>query len=275
MKIDRDTICCISIAERPGNFGATVLNAVFQALGLDYIYKPFRVHAEDLEDAIKGIRAFGIRGCGVSMPHKMRAMQYLDKIDGIAQRIGAINTIINDQGVLTGYNTDYEGVMRALSDTYVVVGKKVCVVGAGGAARAIIVALQDGGAQEIVLTNRDEEKGKQLAKEFSIQYHPFSGRGNITADLLVNATPVGMSPHSMEMIIDKEAIANYDACTDVVVSPQYTPLIQAMIDLKKTVIPGFKMALYQGVAQYELYTGLKVPMDLMKDNMQKYLNGQR
>lgn len=274
MKIDRDTICCISIAERPGNFGTTVFNAVFQALGLDYIYKPFRVHAEDLEDAIKGIRALGIRGCGVSMPHKMKAMQYLDKIDGVAQRIGAINTIINDQGVLTGYNTDYEGVIRALRDTYAVAGKKAIVVGAGGAARAIIVALKDSGAREIMLTNRDEEKGKQLAKEFSIAYHPFAGRGNVAANLLVNATPVGMPPEATEMIIDKEALAHYDACIDVVVSPQRTPLIQAMVDLKKAVIPGFKMALYQGVVQYELYTGLPVPMDLMEENMQKYLNGQ-
>lgn len=270
MKIDRDTICCISIAERPGNFGATVLNATFQALNLNYVYKPFRVMAPDLEDAIKGVRALSIRGCGVSMPHKMKVMLYLDKIDEAAKRIGAVNTIINDAGVLTGYNTDYEGAKRALKETYNIQGKKALIVGAGGAARAIIVALKDRGAGEVWLTNRDEARGQELAKAFSVNYFPFDKRTEFRGQLLVNATPVGMPPDTGEIIIDKLALIHYDCGMDVVVSPQETGLIQAMKELNKAVIPGFKMALYQGVAQYELYTGQEAPFDLMSENIQKY-----
>ncbi len=270
MKIDRDTICCISIAERPGNFGATVLNATFQALNLNYIYKPFRVMASDLEDSIKGIRAFGIRGCGVSMPHKIKVMQCLDQIDDAAKRIGAVNTIINNNGVLTGYNTDYEGAKRALKETYDIRNKKALIIGAGGAARAIIVALKDSGAGEIWLTNRDEARGQELAKEFSLNYHPFATRAEFRGQLLVNATPVGMPPNGGEMIIDKLALIHYDCSMDVVVSPQETGLIQTTKELGKAVIPGFKMALYQGVAQYELYTEQEAPFDLMSENIQKY-----
>ena len=270
MKLDRDTICCISIAERPGNFGATMLNAAFQDLHLNYVYKPFRVMASDLQDAVKGIKAFGIRGCGVSMPHKMNVMAYVDVIDDAAKRIGAVNTIVNDNGVLTGYNTDYEGAKRALKETYDITGKKALVIGAGGVARAIIVALKDSGAGDIWLTNRDEIKGRELANIFSLNYHPFDERSEFRGQLLVNATPVGMPPYTGEMIIDRKNLIHYDCCMDVVVSPQETALIQAMNELKKSYVPGFKMALYQGMAQCKLYTGMDAPQRIIENAINSY-----
>jgi shikimate dehydrogenase len=270
MKITKDTICCISIALRPGNFGATVLNTAFETLNLDYIYKPFRVSAADLEKAVKGIRAFNIRGCGVSMPHKVEVMRYLDKIDDTAQRIGAVNTIVNDKGFLIGYNTDYEGARRALKEAYDLRGKSVLIIGAGGVARAIIVALKDNGASEIYLTNRDEKKGEKLAREFSIHYLPFAKRGEFSAQLLVNATSVGMPPDDNKTVVDKQGCERYNACMDVVVSAQKTLLIREMEELKKTVIPGFKMALYQGLAQFKLYTGASAPENIIENAINSY-----
>lgn len=270
MKIDKDTICCVSIAERPGNFGATIFNAIFQALNLNYIYKPFRVSAHDLEEAIKGVRAFGIRGCGVSMPHKTTVARYLDKIDRVAQRIGAVNTVVNDNGVLTGYNTDYEGVKMAVQERYDIHGKKALIIGAGGMARAIIVALQDCGVNEIWLANRDEEKGKKLAKDFSINYCPFAKKEEVNAQLLANATPIGMPPNVNEIIIDKRFLVRYDICIDVVVSPRQTGLIQAMDNLKKAIIPGFKMASYQGIAQFKLYTGMNAHKVVIENAISSY-----
>lgn len=270
MKITKDTKVCISIAERPGNFGTTVLNTAFQALNLDYIYKPFRVLPKNLEAAIQGIRAFGISGCGVSMPHKREVMKYLNKIDEAAQRIGAVNTLVNDQGVLTGYNTDFEGARRAFEEMYEVRGKKVLVVGAGGVARAILLALKELGASEIWLTNRDEEKGKALAKEFSLHYTPFDQRTARKAHLLVNATSVGMPPHIEETVMEADALANFEAGLDVVVSPQKTRLIQTLEALKIKAIPGFKMALYQGVAQCKLYTGVDAPEALIEEAIRSY-----
>ena len=105
--ISKDTILCISIAERPGSLGATIFNNAFEKLSLDYIYKPLLVKAKDLEIAVLAIRALCIRGCGVSMPHKIEVIQYLDKVDMTAKKIGAVNTIVNNDGTLTGYNTDF------------------------------------------------------------------------------------------------------------------------------------------------------------------------
>ncbi len=105
MTINKDTQVCISFAKRPGNFGATVFNAAFEALNLNFIYKPFQLDEGKLEEAVKAIRVFGIRGCGVSMPHKVNVLRYLDELDPAAEKIGAVNTIVNTDGVLKGYNT--------------------------------------------------------------------------------------------------------------------------------------------------------------------------
>src|SRR5581483_10912195 len=129
MKITKETICCISIAERPGNFGATIFNAVFQKLGMDYIYKPFKLIPGHLDEVTKSIKALGIRGCGVSMPHKSEILKYVDSVDGLAQKIGAANTVVNDKGVLKAYNTDCAGAMKALAEIFPMKGKSAHIVG--------------------------------------------------------------------------------------------------------------------------------------------------
>jgi shikimate dehydrogenase len=267
MRITKDTKLCISIAERPGNFGATVLSAGFAALGLDFIYKPLQVGGDKLADAVTGIRSLGIRGCGVSMPHKIKVLEYLDEIDGSARKIGAVNTIVNDGGVLCGYNTDFLGAKAALQKHYDIKNKKVFIIGAGGAARAIIVAFQECGAKEIHLTNRDEERGRRLAEEFNLSYLQYAKKNEMRGDLLVNATPVGMSFGVGGAIIDEDAIKSYKAVMDVVVSAEPTILIKTAREFGVVGISGLDMALYQAAEQFRLYTGKEAPLTAMLDSM--------
>lgn len=252
--IDRDTTVCISIAEKPGNLGATIFNTAFRELGLNYLYKPFLVRAEDLAKAIDGIRVFGIRGCGVSMPHKVAVMEYLDEIDAPAKTIGAVNTIVNQKGRLIGYNTDFEGARIITRDDYPVRGKQVFIAGAGGAARAIIQAVKENQAAEIALTNRDDEKAKRIAEAFNIKFVPWGERGLVRrGHLLVNATPVGMQAMD-EPVFSDEIIAQFDAVLDVVVSAQDTSIIARAKALGKIALPGIRMSVIQGKAQFKLYT---------------------
>lgn len=273
MQITKDTVCCISIAERPSNFGSTVFNTSFEALALDFIYKPFKVTAEDLPTAIKGLRAFGIRGCGVSMPHKTAVIKYLDRIDPVAEKIGAVNTIVNEAGILSGYSTDFIGAKTVLEEGYDVSGKKVVVIGAGGVSRAIIVALKELGAGEINISSRDEKRGRAVADQFDLDYFSYDQKDNQAGDLLVNATPVGMVPDIDGTIVAKESFKNYQAVMDVVQNPYETSLARGFKDLGKIVIPGYKMAIQQAAAQFKLYTNQAPPIELMVDSVRKLFGG--
>ena len=270
MKITKNTQVCISIAGRPGNLGANLFNASFEALSLDFIYKPFQVSEDKLSSAVDGIRSFGIRGCGVSMPHKVTVLEYLDEIDSVAEKIGAVNTIVNSNRVLRGYNTDFEGARMAVNTRYNINKKKVFVIGAGGAARAIIMALKESQPGEIYITNRDEVVGEQVAKEFNLRYFPYNNKDNFEGDFLINATSVGMLPYSDEMIITNESLRSYEAVMDVVVYPNTTLLIKSAKEYGKVVIPGFEMALYQAAAQFKLYTNQEAPLNIMRESMDNF-----
>lgn len=270
MKITKDTEFCISLAASPGNFGSYVLNSTFKELSLDFIYKPFRLLPENLSTAILGIRALNIRGCGISMPYKTEVHKYLDKIDSVARKIGAVNTIVNRKGVLTGYNTDVIGAENALR-LYPIEGKTAHIIGSGGAARAIIVALKNRSCREIILLSRNEQAAEKVSHEFNIRYNPINTRKRIKADLLVNATPVGMFPKANEMIVDEDELNTYKVVMDVVISPIHTRLIKTAEKLGKVVIPGFEMALYQAAEQFTLYTGKEAPLGIMMKYMKKFL----
>ena len=203
------------------------------------------------------------------MPHKVKAMSYLDYIDPVAREIGAINTIVNNNGILSGYNTDFTGAQKAISEFYNVRSKKILIVGAGGVSRAIILALKKNGAGEIFLTNRDEKKGKKVAKELGLEYYPFQRKTDLKVDLLINATSVGMSPLQKEMIIPKKFLSNYSAIMDVVIYPFETLLLFEAKKMGKVVIPGYKMALYQAMEQFRLYTGKNPPLDIILKKINK------
>ncbi len=260
MNIRKETQCCISIAKRPGNVGAALFNRAFEAMGLDFFYKPFKVDEQDLGDAIRGVKALGIRGCSVSMPYKMEVQPYLDEIDPMAQKIAAVNTIVNEQGHLTGYNTDYSGAKQALAEACTLSSKKVLIVGAGGVSRAIIMAAVELGAGEIFLANRDEQKGRKLATDFSISF--VSLKALPPHDVFINATSVGMAPDIDNMVVKESDLLSCEAVMDVVTNPLESKLLKTAQRLKKKVIPGAKMALYGAAAQFELYTGQKAPLDI-------------
>ena len=271
-KITKDTQLCISISERPGNFGAIVFNATFEDLSIDFVYKPLRVSPHNLASAIAGIRSLGIRGSGVSMPHKTKVLKYLDVVDPVAIDIGAVNTIVNKDDVLFGYNTDFYGAKKTLEENYNVLGKKVLVIGAGGASRAIIAALKILKAGEIHISSRDELKAKRLAKSLSIDFLPYKHRNNFDGHLLVNATPVGMTPHTKDIIVEVNTISKYEAVMDVVVNPFRTMLIEEAGRLKKIIMPGFQMALHQACKQFELYTNIPAPFKTMEKCVRNMLD---
>ena len=249
-------------------------NAAFRALGLDYVYLPFRVRREDLAAAIAGVRAFNVRGLNITIPHKVEVMGLLDKIDRAAGQIGAVNVLINDSGRLTGYNTDAEGFLSMLTGHGIEPrGKNVVVLGAGGAARAICCALA---SHEAVLTilNRSAIKAQacasDIAKAFSTQVNaPELNRENIAyalqgADMLINATSVGMLPEAGATPVDSDLLGPHLTVIDIIYNPCQSKLLKEAAKAGAKTINGLEMLAWQGALAFEKWTGLQPPIDVMR-----------
>lgn len=262
MRLDKDTVVCISVAARPGNLGTVVHNAAFAATGLNFIYKAFRV--SDIAAAMAGVRTFGIRGCGVSMPFKEAVIPHLDKLDASAAEIGAVNTVVNEDGQLTGFNTDVHGARRALADVTGLAAKRTVLLGAGGVAKAIAYALREMGAKDVVVSGRTPRKADDLAAAFGYRTIPWAARSRTPADVVINATSIGMAPDDDECPVDEGMLADCATVMDVVVAPILTRLIRAADALGKEVIPGYRMSLHQAAMQFQLYTGLEPPLAAME-----------
>ena len=262
---NKDTVVCISIASRPSNFGCTLHNAGYRALNLNFIYKSFGI--TDQKALIDAIRVMGIRGCSVSMPFKQSIIKELDKLDATAKEIGAVNTIVNNSGILTGYNTDTFGAEMALRNIGFVPDERVLLIGAGGVARAIIYALNRLNAVNITICNRNAGKIDELDSEHRFSRIDWEERNRFRADLLINATPIGMTPETNRMPISEESINNFKSFFDVVVIPPKTRLIASAVSLNKNVIHGYQMSFYQAVKQFELYTGYEAPQDVLQKAM--------
>lgn len=265
MGIDKDTKLCISISARPGSFGTTVHNEAYKACGLNFIYKSFGV--SDIAGAVAGIRALGVRGSAVSMPFKETVIQYLDELDDTAHQIGAVNTIVNEDGTLIGYNTDAYGAQRALEEISDIASKKVLLLGAGGAAKAVVYALGQLGIGNVVITNRTYDKALMLAEKTGYNCTEWDSRSQAGADVIVNTTSVGMHPDIDECPIDENSIAGCVAVMDIVINPVETVLLQTAKRLNKQIIPGYKMCLHQAAMQFQLYTGRTPPMDVMEKSV--------
>jgi len=271
--INADTkICCLIGDPVEHSLSPLIHNAGYQALGINYAYVSFRV--SDIKQAIEGIRGLAIRGASVTIPHKVSAIKYLDKIDPLAEKIGAINTIVNDDGILTGYNTDGDGALEALEAVTTLNGKKAVLIGSGGAALAIAFGLKEKGVKLVVL-NRTEDKARKLAKKVSA-----GGFGDLnklseisSADILINATPLGMSPNPDKSIIPKDLLHNRLTVFDVVYNPRDTRLLIEARERGCAVVYGYKMLLYQAVKQFELFTGLKCPLPAMESALTQALEG--
>jgi len=252
-------------------------NAAFTHLGLDYIYVPLPVKPEALSDAIGGMRALSIRGLNVTAPHKVAVIPLIDEMDSLARQIGAVNTIVNNEGELKGYNTDALGFIQVLADKgYDIKGKKIVVVGAGGAARAITFALADKGA-ELTIINRRQEFGwaidlsSKLAQTFRREVNALElSDNNLTesigeADLLVNATTAGMTPDIENTPVAARFLRRGMLVFDIVYSPLETRLLREARQAGARTISGLDMVVAQGALSFELWTGQKAPVDIMKE----------
>lgn len=238
-------------------------NAGYQALGLNFVFVAF--HVKNVKDAIFGMKALNIRGVVVTIPHKIEVLKYVDYIDETAQTIGAANTIINDNGILTASNTDWIGAMTTLKKETLISGKKVVVLGAGGASRAVIYGLKKEGAH-ILLCNRTLAHAQKLANEFGLERtYTLDNKDAITkAEIIVNTTSVGMEPKPDEMPIPNEFIKPHHIVYDIVYTPKETKLLREAKKIGAKVVYGDKMVFYGAIPQFKLFTGVSAPTDVMQ-----------
>ena len=236
----------------------------------DYNGVCFASKVEEIGSAITGIRALGINGAGITIPHKVTIMEFLDEIDDMAEKIGAVNTIINRQGKITGYNFDSSGAVKALKEKTGINNKAVAILGAGGAARAVGYGIISEGGRLTIL-NRTKEKGEKLAADLGSEFCPLKGFKKVKCDILINTTPVGMKPNVDDMPFKKEHLNKGMIVMDIVYNPLKTRLLKVAEDMGCTTIDGVSMFVFQGACQFELWTGKKAPVDLMRKTVLKGL----
>ncbi len=269
-EINKDTQLCMSLSGRPGNFGTRFHNYLYQALDLNFIYKAFST--QDIEAAVKGVRALGIRGCAVSMPFKEACIPFLDELDPSATAIQSVNTIVNDDGFLRAYNTDYIAVAKLLEQYQVPKDAVFALRGSGGMGKAVVAAIRDAGFTQGYVIARNEKSGRALAKEYGYEWR--SEVGDAAVDMLVNVTPIGMEggPGVDALAFDKSVIDRASVVFDVVASPVETPLIRYALEQNKQVITGAEVAALQAVEQFVLYTG-KRPDDALIEKAAAHARG--
>ena len=236
-------------------------NAAFQAHGLNKVYVAFEV--TDVARALDGFRAIGVGGVSVTIPHKQAVIPHLDAIDPVAQKIGAVNTLLIEDTHIRGYNTDWIGANQALETIVDLPASTVLVLGAGGSARAIGFGLQEKGAT-VILANRTLAKGQALARDLNCECYPLEEIKDLKVDALVNATSVGMTPNVDATPVAKAFMKNVPAVMDIVYSPLETRLLREAKQVGCKTVNGTYMLLFQGVAQFELWTGRKAPVDVMR-----------
>ena len=263
---------CISLSARPSNNGTRFHNHLYEQLGLNWIYKAFA--PTDLGQAIAGVRGLGIRGCAVSMPYKEDVIALVDVMDPSAKAIDSVNTIVNDAGRLTAYNTDYTAIEQLLQRNAIPTDYSVLVLGSGGMAKATVAALRDAGFKDVTVVARNEDTGRGLADQYGFAWSADLGSaraGAGTADMIINVTPIGMAggmagsmagstagaPDAEALSFPQEAIDAAKVVFDVVALPAETPLIKAARAAGKTVITGAEVATIQALEQFVLYTGIR------------------
>lgn len=248
-------------------------NAAFQTLSLNYAYAAFPIRPGQLQEAVHGIRALGFRGVNVTIPHKVEIMRYLDEIDDEAREIGAVNTVVNRDGVLVGYNTDGPGFVRSLlEETQVnLSGKRVLILGAGGAARAVAVSLARNGVQHITIANRSRDKAVDLASHVkihtdveAIELDQVDARRLEDIDLLINTTSIGMYPELDGLPISSEYLHSGLLVSDLIYNPLETRLLREARQIGASTHNGMGMFIHQGALAFQLWTGCDAPLDVMK-----------
>jgi len=236
-------------------------NSALAQAGLDGCYLACRV--KDIAAAVSGIRGLGIRGVSITIPHKISVMNYLDQVDSLAAEIGAVNTVVNRQGVLHGYNSDCAGAIKALREKTLISGKDVAVVGAGGGARAVGFGIkQEGGRLTII--NRSRDNGEKLASALDCDFQPLSELKQLPYHIIINATSAGMAPHADSVPLNTDLLDNETVVMDMVYNPLKTRFLASAAKIGCTTVDGVAMFVNQGAVQFELWTGEKAPVDAMR-----------
>jgi shikimate dehydrogenase len=243
-------------------------NAAFAAMGLNAVYLAFE--PADIEGCVKGIRTLGIRGTSVTLPFKATVIPHLSRMDPLAERIGAVNTIINRDGILTGYNTDAIGALKALEEVTKVPGKRCILVGAGGAARAVGFILKEKGAA-LTVVNRSWDRGQRLARSLGCDFSPLEEMASVKGDILIQATPVGMWPHGDQCPVPEPLLEEGMVVMDLVYHPLETRLLSAARARGCTLISGIRMLIHQGAEQFRLWTGIDPPLSIMEGALRQAL----
>jgi shikimate dehydrogenase len=246
-------------------------NTAYREMKINAAYVPFCVH--NLEDAVKGIRGMNISGVSVTLPFKSEMLRHVDELDESSSRIGAVNTVVNQEGRLRGYNTDWIGFVKDLEEFIPIRGKTFGILGAGGAARAIIFGIMSAGGNPVVL-NRTGEKGRSLAKEFVCPFLPWQEIGDLKAECLVNTTPVGMAPHKEVSLLDPRLLGKFSNVLDIIYNPLETKLLKDARSAGCRTKSGLGMFVHQGAEQIRLWTGIEPPLASMRrvvrDRLEEY-----
>lgn len=289
MPITADTTLCGLFGYPVAHsFSPKMHNAAFQDLNLNWVYLPFNVPPEHLKQAVAAVRALNLAGVNVTVPHKQAVLPYLDELTPAADAIGAVNVIINEKGKLIGDNTDGAGFTKALREEtgFTPKGKCAVILGAGGAARAVAVQLAFEGIKEIAVVNRSLSRAENLAKTL-LQRHNVKVsvltfeqetillevlRG---ADLVVQATKVGMHPHVEQCLpIPDAALHKNQVVCDLIYNPVATKFLQLAKSAGAVTVNGLGMLLYQGVLAFELWTKTKAPVDVMREALTVQIGGR-
>ena len=256
-------------------------NESFRQLGLDYVYLAFDVGIDTLGKAVEGLRALNVRGFNLTMPDKNRMSELCDKLSPAAEIIGAVNTVVNDNGIFTGYTTDGIGYMRAVADAgHNIIGKKMTLLGAGGAATAVLVqAALDGVSEISVFSIRDSffERAERTVAALNertnckVTLYDFEDESILRREIgdsaiLTNGTSVGMAPNTDRSIITDSTMFHKDLIvSDVIYNPRETKLLKLAKEAGCATFNGLYMLLYQGTEAFKLWTGQDMPVSLIKE----------
>lgn len=264
------------------SFSPVMHNYISEKIGADYVYSGYSVKPENLKDAIAGMRALGISGINVTAPHKIEVMKYIDTVTDTAKKLGSVNTIVNRDGELTGYNTDSEGFYMALTHAGIkIAGSSILVFGCGGVVKPTLMRIIDAKPKSITVVNRTKEKAEKLKEELqkSTGFVLNTKPDNMEYDIVLNTTSAGMEPQEDALPIDSideinnlDFINNNTAAVDMIYNPPCTRFLAEAKKRGAQTLNGLDMLIYQGIIAYELFTGIKLPEN-MADMIRKDVFG--
>ena len=243
-------------------------NGAFRELGMNCVYVP--LSTSDIGDGVAGLKVLGFKGVSITIPYKQEVIPFVDVLDPVAQKIGAVNTLLikgsgdSQDKTVYGYNTDWVGANRALEEKISLKGSRVLILGAGGSARAIGFGLLEAGA-EVVISNRTINKGENLASQLCCSFCSLDELDQVKVDVLVNATSVGMVPEVENTPVPGKLLEKFSVVMDIVYAPLQTRLLREAEAAGCQIVDGLAMLLYQGAAQFELWTRKEAPLNVMRE----------